>query len=144
VKSANEFVSESTGLKVKQYIEDMFSTTKDKEDRSTVKYATRNSWMNFLGCAVGKYFNPVFPRHSGDQSFITDYFCLFSILSGVDTKAIMETVAASLRKYIFGEHLVLQYKREKDQKVINVDLPRPKGFLKVSFSFVHHNVFQQF
>jgi hypothetical protein len=44
----------------------------------------------------------------------------------------METVAASLRRFIFGEHLMLQYKRETDQKVMNVDLPRPKGFVFIS------------
>jgi hypothetical protein len=67
-------VSETDGLKVKQYIEDMFTTTKGNENRDTVKFATRNSWMNYLGSAVGKYFNPVFPRDSGDRLFVWFFF----------------------------------------------------------------------
>jgi hypothetical protein len=62
----DEICSEQDALNVKQYITDMFTTTKDREDRTTVKFKTRDGWMHFLGAAIGKFFNPVFPRHSGN------------------------------------------------------------------------------
>jgi hypothetical protein len=43
----------------------MFSTTKRGEDRKALKYQTRDQWMKFLNAAYSKFFNPIFPNHSG-------------------------------------------------------------------------------
>jgi hypothetical protein len=68
VKSA--VPSEIDSLRVKQYIEDMFDTTKKGEDRNALKYLTRSTWMKFLNAAYFKFFNPCFPNHSGDWNFL--------------------------------------------------------------------------
>jgi hypothetical protein len=47
------------------YLDHMFATTQKGEDRKAAKFLTRNQWMKFLNAAYAKFFNPVFPNHSG-------------------------------------------------------------------------------
>jgi hypothetical protein len=53
-------------------------------------------------------------------------------ISGVDTKEIMETVAGSVRSFLFGTHVHIKYKRD-DGKEKFVLLPPPKGQFFASF-----------
>ena len=61
-------VSQVDALRVAEYLFNMFDTTKRGEDR----------WMKFLNAAYSKFFNPIFPNHSG-----IFYICLNLLSSTV-------------------------------------------------------------
>ncbi len=63
-------ISEADALSVKEYLVNMFATTQKGEDRTAPKFITRFKWMKFLNAAYAKFFNPVFPNHSGSIIFI--------------------------------------------------------------------------
>ena len=59
-------MSETTdALRVAEYLSNMFATTQKGEDRTALKFLTRDQWMKFLNAAYAKFFNPIFPNHSG-------------------------------------------------------------------------------
>ncbi len=66
-------VSEVDALRISKYLEDMLATTQKGEDRKAVKYLTRDKWMKFLNAAYAKFFNPVFPNHSGFHEIRSNY-----------------------------------------------------------------------
>jgi hypothetical protein len=71
-------VSQVDALRVAEYLFNMFDTTKRGEDRAAIKFQTRDQWMKFLNAAYSKFFNPIFPNHSG-----IFYICLNLLSSTV-------------------------------------------------------------
>jgi hypothetical protein len=63
--------TEADAFRVQTYITDMFKVYDAETDaRDTVRFKTRNDWMDFLGGAYKNYFNPVLPKHSGHFFFL--------------------------------------------------------------------------
>jgi hypothetical protein len=67
--------TEADAFRVQTYITDMFKVFDVETDsRETVRYKTRNDWLDFLGGAYKNYFNPVLPKQSGYYDLQFSYF----------------------------------------------------------------------
>jgi hypothetical protein len=103
-------------------------------------FPARDQWLKFLAFACRGLFNPYMPNRSG-ANFQSFFFCLFIVFPLGSKTAIVDELAATLMRFLFGGRRNLTYQTLLDDEVVAVNLsfPDEQGDLHISLVlFIFH------
>jgi hypothetical protein len=113
-----------------------FVTTGKRKFIRKIDFPARDQWLKFLGLACTGLFNPYMPNRSG-TIFSFHFLSFFNCFTSPGSKkAIVEELASTLVRFLFGGRRCLMYRAVVDDDVVTVNLsfPDEKGdfCLKIS------------
>jgi hypothetical protein len=92
-------------------------------------FPARDQWLKFLGLACRGLFNPFMPNRSGRTTSIVFFVFLYCFNSIGSKKMIVDELASTLVRFMFGGRRFLMCRGVVDEDVVtlNLSFPDEKG-----------------